>query len=237
LTQKIAKFTCPECNEEFNFPQVLGRHRKAVHGIAGASHSAHFRQKKAQAKAVKCPECGETFKTPQALGLHKRNVHGIEGQHHSTVYAKRREMALRGELVSTIDPSNLLQCQECGLILGSKAGFSVHVNKNHPNYRAKRDAAAGTPELQPQPTTKRKYTRREIEQPTQAFAILTSQSNGLQHHTQEGHAAPDGIPEATLALALGRFQGFCTSMATEFDLPPRMFASRLATLIYRSQVR
>jgi hypothetical protein len=26
-------------------------------------------------------------------------------------------------------------------------------------------------------------------------------------------------------------------MAAEFDLPPRMFASRLAELIYRSQVR
>ena len=73
-----------------------------------------------------------------------------------------------------------------------------------------------------------------LERPAKTEIVKTRRVNGA---SEEGHFAANGIPEATLALALGRFQGFCTSMAAEFDLPPRLFASRLAELIYRSQVR
>lgn len=43
------------------------------------------------------------------------------------------------------------------------------------------------------------------------------------------------IPETTLAVAYGRFIELCNSMAYEFDLPPRLFAAELATLINRAR--
>jgi uncharacterized C2H2 Zn-finger protein len=177
-------------------------------------------------KQIKCPECGKKLGTTQALGLHRRTEHGIQSQNESTVYAKLKEQADRGELIKTIDPKNPLQCQVCGLPTKSKSGLSLHVNRNH-------SKPVETPvAIQPATNGKRKYTRREIEQPAQAHTIVVSQA-------QEGHPAANGyaIPDGTLALALGRFQGLCQSMAVEFDLPPRLFAARLAELIYHSQIR
>jgi hypothetical protein len=63
------------------------------------------------------------------------------------------------------------------------------------------------------------------------------QTNPNGHHREEKTVAASGIPEATLAVALGRFQELSRSMAYEFDLPPRLFTAQLATLIYRSTLR
>jgi len=56
--------------------------------------------------------------------------------------------------------------------------------------------------------------------------------------SQESHFVANGIAEATLALALGRFQGLCQSMAFEFDIPPKLFypKARRAYLPHASTV-
>jgi hypothetical protein len=71
--------------------------------------------------------------------------------------------------------------------------------------------------------------------PTKALTIETRNGN----HPQASHDSANGyaIPEGTLALALGRFQGFSVAMATEFDLPPKLFTTELARLIYHASVR
>jgi uncharacterized C2H2 Zn-finger protein len=189
------------------------------------------------AKKIKCPECGMTkFTSTQMLGLHRKNVHGVESEVPSTVYAKLKYQADRGELVKTIDPKNPLQCQICGLPIRSKSGLSLHINRNHPKPATPVEIPVEIPaavEVKPVSNGKRKYIRREIEQPAQAHATI------IVSEAQEGHPATNGyaIPDGTLALALGRFQGLCQSMAVEFDLPPRLFAARLAELIYHAQVR
>jgi hypothetical protein len=53
---------------------------------------------------------------------------------------------------------------------------------------------------------------------------------------EEGQFTPNGY-EIPLAIALGRFQELCRGLAFEHDVPERLFAQRLAELVYRSQVR
>jgi hypothetical protein len=55
----------------------------------------------------------------------------------------------------------------------------------------------------------------------------------------ESHQAgyQNQIPEGALAVAFGRFQELCRSFAFEYDLPPKLFTSRLSQLISASAVR
>jgi Zn-finger protein len=101
-------------------------------------------------------------------------------------------------------------CPDCTFVGINQQGLSHHITRMHKN----RSTTLAKP-------------------PKQANLALT---NGHSHE-EEAHPVAISIPEATLALALGRFQGLCTAMAVEFDLPPRLFASRLAELVFRSQVR
>jgi uncharacterized C2H2 Zn-finger protein len=213
LTKKkveTEKVKCPDCDAVYNTAKGLSTHRRYVHGYVSSTPKAVWSRSQA-AKAVKkpaplqCADCDFKAKTPQSLIWHRVKAH---------------------------DPANL-KCPHCPFVASWKGGLTYHMKRAHSPVR---DAAAGTPEIQPQPIAngKRKYTRRDIEQPAQAHAILIARPNG---HAQESHAAPDGIPEGTLALALGRFQELCRSIAFEHDLPPRLFTSRLAGLIYAATVR
>jgi hypothetical protein len=182
-----------------------------------------------------------TFSSAGILAMHRAKKHGVAGQGRTALYAHLREQAAQGLLVKTIDPNNPLQCQKCGYPAKSKNGLGVHLGATHKLTLAENVSVPATEiATTTQPPTsngKRKYTRRAIE-PAQSQAIVLSYaSNGHHHPTQEAHPAPDGIPEATLALALGRFQELCRSIAFEHDLPPRLFTSRLAGLVYATSVR
>jgi hypothetical protein len=120
----------------------------------------------------------------------------------------------------------MLKCPDCDAEYRLPTSLGVHRRFAH--------GIAGKFTTSPiNPPATRKYTKRS------ELAIATPSKNGITHngHKDQGHRAPDGIPEATLALALGRFQGFCTSMAHEFDIPPRLFTARLSELIYRTTLR
>jgi uncharacterized C2H2 Zn-finger protein len=143
-------------------------------------------------------------------------------------FRAKTKQALVWHRIAEHQPHANLKCPHCDFTAKWKGGLTLHVSKAH-----RLDA----PPAEPAPTNgKRKYTRREIDQPAHAI-IVSSQANGLASHAQEGHPVTDGIPEGTLALALGRFQELCRSIAFEHDLPPRMFAARLAGLIYAATVR
>jgi uncharacterized C2H2 Zn-finger protein len=78
---------------------------------------------------------------------------------------------------------------------------------------------------------KRKYKKRETGYGQREAEI----SNEGSKETGEGNN--NGISEITLAIALGRFQGLCSAMAYEFNIPSKMFTAQLAALIYATQVR
>lgn len=84
---------------------------------------------------------------------------------------------------------------------------------------------------------KRKYKKRSLQLAKQTLPPIASNGAGVNHSNQEGHFAPDSVSEVTLAIAYGRFQELCRSVSFEFDVPPKLFAQRLAELIYRAQVR
>jgi uncharacterized C2H2 Zn-finger protein len=206
----------------------------------------------------KCPDCGARFKTVQMMTIHRRKAHGVLGQSQSSI-AKR--LLENPQPVANPAPN---QCKFCSFQAKSKAGLSLHIHTYHvPKEEVKpltgvQKRANSVDRLRgsypcPQCDFVAKWTgglslhmRKihlegsvAIERTTKAeVTAITRTSRAAQ---EESHAAPNGyapsIPEGTLALALGRFQGLCQSMAVEFDLPPRLFAARLAELVYRSQIR
>lgn len=69
---------------------------------------------------------------------------------------------------------------------------------------------------------------------TKKTAIQKVRQNHHQHRFDNGELT---IPEGALAVAFGRFQELCRSFAFEYDLPPKLFTSRLTQLISASAVR
>jgi uncharacterized C2H2 Zn-finger protein len=177
------------------------------------------------------------FSFAQVLGRHRRFKHGVLSKKAKKLKGKlqcpdcnaiyssatglgahrSRAHGIQGMAKSTVAAREKregihkpvdLNCPHCEFVSKNKAGLTLHMNKSH---------------------------RSEIVKTIEDRPAAIIATNG--HHREETHAVANGIPEATLALAIGRFQGFCSGMAYEFDLPPRMFAARLAELIYRSQIR
>jgi len=80
--------------------------------------------------------------------------------------------------------------------------------------------------------SKRKYMKRST-----ALANIDQAhpTNGNEHFSKTSYRPFHA--EAALAVAYGRFKELCTSIAVEYDLPPRSFAARLAELIHAETLR
>jgi hypothetical protein len=176
----------------------------------------------------KCPHCNHApFISRTGLGSHLRAKHNIIGTAKSSVEARAKNNAL----VKPLDAptaSQVYNCPQCDHKPFTLRGtFAKHLRHLH---------QTSIKELK-NPPVRKPYTKRgtTIEQPTKALTIETRNGN----HPQASHDSANGyaIPEGTLALALGRFQGFSVAMATEFDLPPKLFTTELARLIYHASVR
>ena len=197
----------------------------------------------------KCPECAATFATVQVLAMHRKNMHGVEGTSKSTaalhkLKARKRAEAEAAKLAEQSATLSTLAtvvaaaehrgqqpqtCSICGFVAKNVRGMTVHIATKHRQVSSEQQQQP--PQQEKTPTT----GGNELE-------YVDKKQRSLERRTasqakREREAASDGIPEATLALALGRFQGLCASMALEFDLPPRRFAARLAELIFATQIR
>jgi len=159
-----------------------------------------------------CPECDAQYDHPRRLAIHRRYKHGIKGSAPSTIAARKKKA---GSTTVHNRFKGHFPCthEGCKFIAQWKGGLTHHLNTTHRN------------------------TKRSLQLAKQTLPPIASNGAGVNHSNQEAHFAPDGISEVTLALALGRFQELCRSMAFEFDIPPKLFAQRLAELIYRAQVR
>jgi uncharacterized C2H2 Zn-finger protein len=249
--QQPAKIKCPDCELEYNTNKGLSSHRRSVHGYVGTAVSTVWeRLRKAKASVIpadpgnplqcsacdflakntagltwhmktthapnplQCPDCSFAALTTQKLIWHRKQEHGYLGHK-----GHRPEQILTEVVTAVLDP---LQCQLCDFRAQAPGGLTHHMTRKHKGKTTPRI-------MQPK--------RREIE-PTQTLEISApASSNNRILHAEESHASANGIPEATLALALGRFQELCRSIAYEHDLPPRMFAARLAGLVYAATVR
>jgi hypothetical protein len=146
------------------------------------------------------------------LASHRRSKHGIAGSSVSTLSLKKKKKAGSPTVQSRFNGQFPCTHEGCKFIAKWKGGLTKHMNA-HGN-------------------------KRSLQLAKQTLPPIVSNGAGVNHsNNQEAHVAPDGIAEVTLALALGRFQELCRSMAFEFDIPPKLFTQRLAELIYRAQVR
>jgi len=214
-------------------------------------------RKKVPTPKVKCPDCDAEYATAKGLSSHRRAAHGYVSQNKFAVYTRESKerkkqpeqaalAALRTPLtcdqcdfqaknVSSLTwhkarihtPHKDLKCDLCGFVAKWPGGLTYHKRKTH-----------GEANPTPEKTTKfDAKSRRAIVHSEKTQTIVVSAPATSNGHHQETHTPPDGIPEATLALGLGRFQELSRSIAFEHDLPPRMFAARLAGLIYAATVR
>ena len=197
---------------------------------------------------VKCPDCAAEYDTAKGLSSHRRAKHGYVSKNKYAVALREGtkpkkadplkcdecgfvamnvpEMTWHTAKVHT--PHDMLKCDTCGFVAQWPGGLTNHQRKSHP-------------EKYPTPVSAKNHRlivkqRRAIDHPKKTQTItVRAASNGHQ----EAHVAPTGdpIPEATLAIGLGRFQELSRQLAFEFDLPPRLLTSRLAGLIYAATVR
>ena len=212
----INKFKCPECGSRFPTPQLMAMHRRKAHDVIGTSRSSETKrmlanpQPVANPKPFQCGQCGYQAKNRAGYSLHMNKQHPAP-----EIVAKPELTGVEKRANSVERLKGKFPCPHCDFIASWTGGLTLHIAKKHPEGSV----------------TIERTTKAEV-------TAITRTSRAAQ---EESHAAPNGyapsIPEGTLALALGRFQGLCQSMAVEFDLPPRLFAARLAELVYRSQIR
>jgi uncharacterized C2H2 Zn-finger protein len=206
----------------------------------------------------KCPECEQTFKTVQVMSMHRANVHGIKGTSKSSLQLRAQRQRESAALANHLDERGRdLRCDadDCTYIAKTWNGLGVHRATAHriagatktkqvhacdhceQSFQSANGLAKHQAKMHGVPGQSKSAIQRR-HQKEHSLAITAQTVNNGRHEAEEHRqAAADGIAPETLALALGRFQGLCTSMATEFDLPVRSFARRLAELIYHAQVR
>ena len=156
-----------------------------------------------------CPECDAEYDDARGLASHRRSKHGIAG---SAAYRKqKKEKKKTGSTTVHKRFKGQFPCTECSFIAQWKGGLTHHMNI---------------------------HKKRSLQLAKQTLPAIASNGAGVNHSNQEeSHLAPDSIPEIPLAIALGRFEELCRSVAFKYDLPERLFAQRLTELIYRAQVR
>jgi uncharacterized C2H2 Zn-finger protein len=191
-----------------------------------------------QPNSFSCPDCDHApYTSRKGLATHRRYAHGVKGSAPSTIWMRKKKNAGRTTVMERL--TGKFPCPKCAFVAQWKGGLTKHMRALHVEFRCpdcnkifETSSGLGIHRRNTHGILGKHSQRREIVQSLQTQAI--AHSNGQAHHHEETYFAANGIPEATLALALGRFQGLCTSMAAEFDIPPRLFASRFAELIYRS---
>jgi hypothetical protein len=208
---------------------------------------------------VKCPDCDAEYPTAKGLSSHRRSVHNYVSENNWAVSVRKKKQVEAAPALAAIATMRTpLTCDKCDFQANNVSALTWHKARNHStphelacdlcDFKAKwpggltlhkRKAHA---DANPTPEKLTKFdakSRRPIvhSEKTQTLVVSAPATSNGHHPGEEAHTPPDGIPEATLALGLGRFQELSRSIAFEHDLPPRMFAARLAGLIYAATVR
>lgn len=222
MTKPLPK--CPDCGKKFHSEKLIAMHRARAHGYVGTAPSTvAARERRARLKA-EAAQAAVTVVETSADPLPVNHACPECGAGFASAQLMGRHRVKEHGVLSVGEQKKLarqnmqdgLPCPHCDFVAVNKAGYSLHVNNKHAD-QPKQEGVT-------------------LEHSAQASRAIV-RTNGSGQPSNEGQAHPDGISEATLALALGRFQGLCQGMAIEFDLPPRRFAREFIRLIYATQVR
>ena len=172
--------------------------------------------------AHQCPDCDhEPYATSKGLASHRRWVHGVVGTAKSSIAAREAKARAAKKTAKKWKPGSAhsklqgnFPCPQCEFVAKWKGGLTHHINAAH----------------KPAKPARRSTQLVKIE------ASAASQ-NGHSHAPEETFAASRDPLEIPLAITLGRFTEICRGMAAEYHIPERLFAARLAELVYRTQVR
>jgi hypothetical protein len=200
------KFYCPECKAgPYQNPRGLSSHRRSAHGIKGESKGAVI------ARTQKDEPTTKAAKDAAALRREERD--------YKREYRLRKRREAEGlPTLPAPEPIAEHEPQQATHLATTKenAQDASKLGKKRGPYKSRKTNAA---------SRKEKSHTREIE------VHITSDKAAQEYYD---HRNPPRIPEATLAVAYGRFLEFSASMAREYDLPSRQFASELTALIRRS---
>ena len=177
----------------------------------------------------KCDQCDYIAHYAKVLGSHKRRAHGIMGTAESTL--RNRQMKERR---GAAPPTGPFQCTHCGYISQSKAGLSNHLRSAHGDTSNHKPGYVRSTDFKTR--LKSKGTKLAKLTP-QTIVVARSQEAPATNHS-EGHS--DGIqtiPDSVVAITTGRFQELCRSIAYQYELPEKLFAARVAALVYATTVR
>jgi uncharacterized C2H2 Zn-finger protein len=234
------KVKCPDCDAEYPTNKGLSAHRRSAHGYVSMKPTALWQRNKKLKKAAKpvtpaististnelqCDQCDFVARTSSALVWHRIKQHTPRKalKCDQCDFVAKYPGGLKWHKHRLHAAADELKCDQCDFVAKWKGGLTHHKRAAHT-------------ETVPVELT-RKSNRREIDNSEKAKAIVIHAAATTSNGHQETHVAPDGIPEAVIAIGLGRFQELSRSLAFEHDLPPRMFAARLAGLIYATTVR
>jgi uncharacterized C2H2 Zn-finger protein len=156
-----------------------------------------------------CPQCSRVFLTVTGRGSHMRGAHQVIGTSAASIAAQKKAAG-----------KDTLPCPHCDFKAATLGGLSLHLKRAHGIAKS---------------FSKKLSRRNQIERQADQAAVLLPTKTEAREAQPEGNS--DGIPDALVAVASGRFIELCRSMAFEYDLPPRLFAARVAAFVYGTSVR
>jgi uncharacterized C2H2 Zn-finger protein len=159
-------------------------------------------------ETYKCPDCNKTFSTRQAIGPHRQKAHGyrkLDGRNDpSRVQGKKPRWPLKREPRVGSFP-----CPSCDFVAKWPGGLKHHILSKH---------------SAPAPSQIVLKGRKPIAQTTEDAAQKLHAANG--HFEDRGQHRL----EAAATFACGRITQLLESVAIQYDVPPRTFA----TLVLRT---
>jgi transcription elongation factor Elf1 len=211
-------FTCDVCGAAYQAATGLGIHKRIAHGIAGSSSSTRtYHAKKSPPAPIR----------PQQTAAQRRGNDRLrKEQKHRLLKAQKK--AVQAKTRKAYKPRDKpFQCPECGKEFTLARALGGHRRRAH-----------GIQGTSPSARTRAAH---------QATTLTTIERPGRPPaHAEEndGHILSPIQPQANRrqietasSIALGRVQELCRGLAYEYELPEKLFASRLAQLFYATTVR
>jgi DNA-directed RNA polymerase subunit RPC12/RpoP len=165
-------------------------------------------------EACKAAGTKKRFDLLRVLNLHMRLVHGIERSVPTVVENVPRPVegtqsvpTVVENVSRPVEGTSRSVCPECGHKFKSKTWLAIHLKAKHANNTDQEEIVQNGNQEKGDPENERRNY------------ILNA------------------IPDAVVAVAYGRFQELCRSVAFEYDLPPKLLTARVAGFISAAKVR
>jgi hypothetical protein len=194
-------------------------------------------------KLLKCDLCGKEYKAATGLGIHKLRAHGIPGVSRSSGdyhKQKAKKQTAKAQFACDLCDRTFPRNSELGRHKLAKHGIPGMTYSSQwqrrKNEKLKQEAALAA---QSHSTPTPKENIHALTVPPAKLGRPRKQKNiTVNHHQTIIAVGPlESSYEGPAAIAVGRFQEVCRSLAYQYELPEKLFAARVTELLYATQVR